>query len=70
MLEVTGCSDLACLRALPYDTLYDAIAESDFSGGPVKDGDILPNSIVEAFKKGEVLQVRFASVYEPHAHAL
>jgi len=60
LLNVTGCTrqdDLACLRSLPYDTLYAAIPNSTFSGGARPDGDLLQTSALKAFQNNKVLAI-------------
>ncbi|KAI5476430.1 hypothetical protein MNV49_007743 [Pseudohyphozyma bogoriensis] len=52
----TGSDQLACLRALPYDTYYAAIVNSSYNPAPVPDGDFMLTSNVAAILNGKIVQ--------------
>ncbi|GAA5891604.1 hypothetical protein JCM6882_004527 [Rhodosporidiobolus microsporus] len=59
-LEATGCNndnELACLRAIPYETFNEIATNTSVGGTPMQDGDYSRKDTFAAIAAGEVLNV-------------
>lgn len=71
ILQAAGCGDLACLRVLPYETLFDAINATYFTGysdgkqfgyGDFYFGPTVDESIIKGLPSAEYAAGKFSKV--------
>jgi carboxylesterase type B len=57
VLKSTNCTDLACLRTVSAESLYQAGLDSEANFGPVVDGVFITDNMFTLFKNGRYLKV-------------